>query len=271
MDQSITTAIAAARTSSVDRLALSKECQQKVQRVCQTYQSYEDFNQKNNPDTQLMFGSDERQSIMGDYSTLATLDMALGVNTASRWLVTLLGNLNMFIGAKNMDDSQTEWLARLLAQEYKDVKYSVIQLFFYKFKCGSFGKFYGMVDPMVITCSLKDFVKKCEVKCQEYLNEEYAEHKKEEQQWQELQNRAKGHWFRCQKSLIEDCPDKEGKELFNRIDFFGFYENTRTLILSANDSDYGIIERRYFDFFKRAIIKSFPNIRVECRITDKED
>ena len=103
-----------------------------------------------------MFGSDERQSIMGDYSTLATLDMALGVNTASRWLVTLLGNLNMFIGAKNMDDSQTEWLARLLAQEYKDVKYSVIQLFFYKFKCGYFGKFYGMVDPMVITCALKE-------------------------------------------------------------------------------------------------------------------
>ena len=127
-----------------------------------------------------MFGSDERQSIMGDYSTLATLDMALGANTASRWLVTLIGNLNMFIGAKNMDDNQTEWLARLLAQEYRDVKYSVIQLFFYRFKCGYFGKFYGKVDPMVITCALKDFLVECENKRQQYLNVEYERRRAEE-------------------------------------------------------------------------------------------
>lgn len=218
----------------------------------------------------MLFADDVRKTIMGNYSTLNTLDMALGNNSAAKWLVLHINDLNKFSGSKNMDEGQAESLAYLLARKYKDVKYSVLMLFFYKFKCGDFGKFYGKVDPMIITCALKDFVKECEAKRQEYLNEEYEEHKKEEQQWQELQNRAKGHWYRCQKSLIEDCPDDEGKELFDRIEFFGFYENTRTLILSANDSDYEIIESHYFDFFKQAIIKSFPKIRVECKINKKE-
>ena len=74
-----------------------------------------------------------------------------------------------------MDDGQTESLAYLLAQEYRDMKYSVMQLFFFRFKCGDFGKFYGKVDPMVITCALKDFVNKCDMKRQKFLNEEYEE------------------------------------------------------------------------------------------------
>ena len=260
MDQSIKTAIAAVRTSSADRLALSRECQQKVQRVCQTYPSYEDFNQKNNPDTQLMFGSDERQSIMGDYSTLATLDMALGVNTASRWLVTLLGNLNMFIGAKNMDDSQTEWLARLLAQEYKDVKYSVIQLFFYKFKCGYFGKFYGMVDPMVITCALKDFMVECENKRQQYLCEEYDHRKAEEDAERKS---LRDQWDSCLNDLWKACPDDEGKHLFQSIGFITFDNENNILLLKVRREEYELIEGKYLSVFSAVINKHYPKVKVQ--------
>lgn len=242
----------------------------KVNNLRQNYQSFDDFCKEYSPLRQDEFAINERKTIMDDYSAISILDHSYGNGSTASWVNILLAELNAFSGTKNIDNEQTKSLARLIAREYKDLKISLLQLFFYKFKCGYFGKFYGKVDPMVITCALKDFVKECEAKRQEYQNEEYEEHKKEEQQWQELQNRAKGHWYRCQKSLIEDCLDDEGKELFDRIEFFGFYENTRTLILSANDFDYEIIESHYFDFFKQAIIKSFPKIRVECRINKKE-
>ena len=70
---------------------------------------------------------------------------------------------------QNMDDEQTKVLARMIAAEYKDMKLSVIMLFFYRFKCGHFGRFYGKVDPMVITCALKDFAEECEAKSKEYI------------------------------------------------------------------------------------------------------
>lgn len=209
---------------------------------------------------------------MGDFSTLDMLNLAYdNKNRSAQWLTAHLAELNAFSGSKNMDDDQTMSLAKIIAQKYKHVKFSILILFFYKFKCGDFGRFYGKVDPMVITCALKDFVAECEAKRQEYLNEEYAEHKKEEQQWQELQNRARGYWYRCQKSLVDDCPDDEGKELFTRIEFSGFYLDERIMQLSVSNSDYEIIESRYFDYFKQGIIKSFPNIRVECIINKKED
>ena len=266
-----TTAIAQAKTLLREPSALCKNFEQKVLGLRKNYQSFEKFALDINPDSQVDFGADIRETIMNDYSTLEMLDMAFGEGSASAWLVTSLADLNKFSGSKNMDDGQTKWLAKLIFQEYKHVKYSVMQLFFYRFKVGDFGKFYGKVDPMVITCALKDFVAECEAKKQEYLNEEYAEHKKEEQQWQELQNRAKGYWYCCLKSLVDDCPDDDGKELFSRVSFFVFYEDKRTLLLSASDSDYGMIENCYFDFFKQAIIKSFPNIRVQCIINNKED
>lgn len=207
-----------------------------------------------------MFGSDERQSIMGDYSTLATLDMALGVNTASRWLVTLLGNLNMFIGAKNMDDNQTEWLARLLAQEYKDVKYSVIQLFFYKFKCGYFGKFYGMVDPMVITCALKDFIVECENKRQLYLCEEYDQRKAENDAERKF---FRDQWDSCLNDLWKTCSDDAGKHLFQSIGFVNYDKESNILLLKVRREEYELIEGKYLGVFSTVINKHYPNIKVQ--------
>ena len=207
-----------------------------------------------------MFGSDERQSIMGDYSTLATLDMALGANTASRWLVTLIGNLNMFIGAKNMDDNQTEWLARLLAQEYRDVKYSVIQLFFYRFKCGYFGKFYGKVDPMVITCALKDFLVECENKRQQYLNVEYERRRAEEDALRKI---IREKWESCQNELWKNSPDEQGKSLFLSIGFLSYDDESKILFLNVSREEYDLIEGKYINVFSTVIRKHYPMTKVQ--------
>ena len=151
---------------------------------------------------------------MNDYSTLALLDKAYGSGAASSWLVPAIANLNIFTGSKNMNDDQTEKLATLIAQEYKDMKYSVMQLFFYRFKCGHFGKFYGKVDPMVIICALKDFAEECEQKREEYQTEEYLNKVDDEDTFRKDVYR---YWYNlCQELFSHVNP--EDKDTLTSID-----------------------------------------------------
>ena len=267
MEQTITTAIALAKTSLTERRELSPECQQKLNAICQTYQSYEDFNLQNNPDTDVLYASDERKAIMEDYSTLAMLDMALGDNTASRWLVTLLANLNKFSGSKNMDDGQTENLARLIAQEYGDMKYSVMLLFFYRFKCGYFGKFWGKVDPIVITCALKDFKEEIFRKQQEYINLEYKE---KEARIKQKREDDRQRWRDCQTALCQAAIGDEMRKVFQNIVYEDLYENDTVLIQQVLPEEYAMIEKRFIQVFSPVIRRFYPNVKLNYRMRKPE-
>ena len=52
-----------------------------------------------------------------------------------------------------------EDLAYLIVCGYHWLKVTEVMLFFWWFKSGRYGKFYGAVDPMVITTALREFVK----------------------------------------------------------------------------------------------------------------
>jgi len=236
----------------------------------ESYQSFEHFAAEFNPDSQVDFGSDIRGAIMDDYSTLEMLDVAFGAGSASAWLVTSLADLNKFSGSKNMDDGQTKWLAKLLFQEYRNVKYSVIQLFFYRFKVGDFGKFWGKVDPMVITCALKDFIAECEAKKQAYLNEEYAQKKQAEDVRRELWLKVESQWWSCQKALAQSCRDKDGKDLFLRMELQSFDAEKKTLTFGVTHEDYEAIEGTYITLFSQGIGKFFPGISVQYRIKEQQ-
>lgn len=213
-----------------------------------------------NPDTQVSYAADVRKTIMGDYSTLAMLDLAFGENTASSWLVTLLANLNKFAGSKNMDDPQTKSLAILLAFEYRDMKYSMVQLFFYRFKCGDFGKFYGKVDPMVITCAFKDFAEECEQKRRQYMDEEYkARHAEEQHRWEVLRQR----WSSCCDELVRRCDDATGKRLFTSLELYGYDESQNMMTLQVNQEGYEQIEGKYLPLFSAVLRRHFPTVKVQ--------
>lgn len=204
---------------------------------------------------------------MGDYSTLATLDMALGVNTASRWLVVLIGNLNMFIGAKNMDDSQTELLARLIAQEYRDMKYSVMQLFFFRFKCGDFGKFYGKVDPMVITCALKDFAAQCESKRQQFASEDSYKRLEEEDT---LRKELKSRWYEFRQQLCSVATTDEQREVFGSLDLDFIWFPKKTLVVRVTQAVYNLLEGEYLQFFATEYRKFFTGYSLSYRMVKPE-
>lgn len=197
---------------------------------------------------------------MGDYSTLAMLDLAFGENAASSWIVTLLANLNKFTGSKNMDDAQTKSLAKILAFEYRDMKYSMIQLFFYRFKCGDFGKFYGKVDPMVITCALKDFAEECEQKRRQYMAEENkARYVKEHQRWENLRQR----WFKCQDELHTLCTDPDSKQLFFRLELSAYDSDQNLMTLKVSRQDYEQIEGKFLPLFSEVLRRHFPSVKVQ--------
>lgn len=208
----------------------------------------------------MVLAVDERKTIMGDYSTLEMLDIAIGENTSAKWLDILVNDLNKFSGSKNMDEKQAESLAYLIAQEYKDVKYSIIQLFFYKFKCGYFGKFWGKVDPMVITCALKDFIVECENKRQLYLCEEYDQRKAENDAERKS---LRDQWDSCLNDLWKTCPDDAGKHLFQSVGFVTFDKESNILLLKVRREEYELIEGKYFGVFSTVINKHYPNIKVQ--------
>lgn len=257
MEQTITTAIEQAKTSMQEQQALSvSSVQKELQNILHRYPKFEDFAVMVNPDTQLSCASDERKTIMGNYATLALLDKAYGSGAASSWLVPAIANLNTFTGSKNMNDDQTEKLATLIAQEYKDMKYSVMQLFFYRFKCGHFGKFYGKVDPMVIICALKDFAEECEQKREEYQTEEYLNKVDDEDTFRKDVYR---YWYNLCQELFS-LVNPEDKDTLTSIDVAEIYTEDKCLEISLTKQQYELLTGTYKDLFSTLKKKYFSNI-----------
>ena len=132
-----------------------------------------DFKIKANPSTQEFFGRNVRVAVMGDYPTLTDLDIAYGKDFASEWLLPHITDLSAHTGAKNLSLQQIDSLARIIATEYRHLKITEILLFFYRFKAGHYGRFYGSVDPMVITCSFREFMDERNSLIDRFTQEDY--------------------------------------------------------------------------------------------------
>ena len=95
---------------------------------------------------------------MGDYPTLRDINEAYGKNFAAEWLTPHLTDLSLMTGAKNITEYQHKQLAIIISTEYFWLKVTELMIFFHRFKSGLYGKFYGAIDPLTITCSLRDFL-----------------------------------------------------------------------------------------------------------------
>ena len=125
-----------------------------------------------NPDIQYIMQQDKEDCYFGRYPTLARLNKEY-CNTASvQWLNIQIYNLNEYCGVKDkMTQQQILDCARTISGMYYYLKVSEFMLFFFRFKSGAYGKFYGSVDPMVITDALNKFCKE--------RNEANAKHESE--------------------------------------------------------------------------------------------
>lgn len=130
------------------------------------------FMTKFNPSVQMFVGKEPRICHLGDFPTLGLLNMTYGTESSKMWLAAQLYNLSEFCGCKNkLEGAPLEECASIIANEYNHLKVTELMLFFYRFKNGWYGKFYGAVDPLVITTSLHEFVKERNVFFDKYNSE----------------------------------------------------------------------------------------------------
>lgn len=113
-----------------------------------------------NPDSQQRVCANARECVQADYPTLIDLCRRFGVGVDRAWLIPQLYELCEFCGAREKFSSgQLDALSRMIAMEYGYLKISELMLFFWQFKLGKYGRFYGAMDPLVVTCALRDFLK----------------------------------------------------------------------------------------------------------------
>lgn len=134
--------------------------QQRTTRLTSKYGDRGTFLAAYTPDYQRQICTDVNTCFFGDYPTLATLRAGYGNNTPVMWLIPQLYNLSEYCGCKDkLHGKPLEECAFVIAAEFYDLKISELMLFFHLFKAGHYGRFYGSVDPLVITTALREFLK----------------------------------------------------------------------------------------------------------------
>lgn len=138
------------------------------------------FLTKCNPSVQTEFAKQPQTCFLGDYPTLRDLTIAYGKTMAVQWLIPQLTDLSLFSGSKDLSVEQLEQLAKVIATAYPWMKITELLLFFFRFKTGRYGRFYGTVDPLVVTTALREFLEERNMFFEQY--ERDRENKKREQE-----------------------------------------------------------------------------------------
>lgn len=127
--------------------------------VLREFGSRENFTKVCSPMAQLVVGRDPKRAILSKISpTLYEMKKAYGDNFPVAWLMEQILELVVYSNSKGtLNDYQAEFLANTIVNEHYDLKASELMLFFYQFKAGKYGHFYGVIDPMRITIALDKF------------------------------------------------------------------------------------------------------------------
>ena len=157
-----------------------------------------------NPDMQRQICTDSELCMFGDYPTLSTLREGYGNNAPTMWLIPQLTNLSEYCGCKEkLQGKPLEECASIIANEFHYLKVSEMMLFFYRFKAGQYGRFYGSVDPLVITTSLREFLKE-----RAYAYDRHEREERERQREEEMKNAVSWKEY-CK--MQEEALRSEGK------------------------------------------------------------
>lgn len=116
-----------------------------------------EFGKAMNPDVQVLYGRDPRHAVECQAPMLCVIDAAYGVNAAAVWLAPHLRDLCIYCGVRDkLNEQQLEKVAEIIRYEFGYLKASEMMLFFWRFKAGCYGRFYGIVDPLIIMDALRN-------------------------------------------------------------------------------------------------------------------
>jgi len=130
-----------------------------TEKLIKKYQSSTNFLKLFNPDVQELIIANENRAYVGSAPSLTVVKLGFGKNIIETWLMAQIENLNNFCGVKEKANAlQMLELSKLVIASCGYLKVTELMLFFTKFKMGEYGKFYGVIDPIVITSALNEFL-----------------------------------------------------------------------------------------------------------------
>lgn len=94
---------------------------------------------------------------VGTAPTLGEVCEAYGEKPCVVWLSGLIYDLNDFVGQRQQTPQQCDSLAWMLLDEAKQYKLTEVMYFFYRYKIGLNGEFYGGVNSHKVLSDLKKF------------------------------------------------------------------------------------------------------------------
>lgn len=148
--------------------------------IRQMFGTEKQFLETFNPNAQFDAVKNDFFCYFGNVPTLAHLNAAYISTTAQKWLVAQIFDLSEFVGVKDkLNENQLRQLAQIIVTQYPYLRVTELMLFFYNFKLGKYAEFYGTVDPLAITKSLREFM--VERNVAKYNYERKMEALKEEQ------------------------------------------------------------------------------------------
>lgn len=143
-----------------DMQRLSPNLLKRTNKVLAVYGGRSSFLRKFNPDMQIVVAKNEEKAFLSNTPSLGLLKRTYGKNVVAMWLMPQIWDLCEYTNSKGkLNESQALQLAEMIAIEYGYMKVTEILLFFYRLKCGRYGKFYGSIDPMAIMMALDEFRK----------------------------------------------------------------------------------------------------------------
>ncbi len=111
-----------------------------------------------NKDRQTQVAAHPQRAYLGTAPSLAMVRSAYSAEIVTTWIMAQLEDVNDFAGTTvKMSLEQMEQVAGIISVEYYYFKVTELLLFFHRMKTGSYGYFYGTVDPLKIMTSLKLF------------------------------------------------------------------------------------------------------------------
>lgn len=133
-----------------------------------------DFLTHINPSLQTRLCNDEERCYFGTFPSLGQLNEVYGKNTAKAWIIPELVDLSEYCGAREkITANQLSQCADIIACDYYYLKVSEMLLFFARFKRCRYGRFYGKIDPLIITEALREF---CRERNVAYYNKGQSEY-----------------------------------------------------------------------------------------------
>ena len=133
--------------------------QSSAQALCKRYGDRGRFLQTFGVVQQQRHASAPERCVLGTAPTLREVNEAYGQGTAEEWLLYQITDLSEFVGARDkMQPWKLKVLARNFVLDYGWLRVTDVELFMHRLKLGTYGHFYGTVDPQQLMGFMKPFM-----------------------------------------------------------------------------------------------------------------